>query len=99
MSTTETLFQQLESELQENGALAALDHLAGQLREQNKFHELFEALKMRARVQLGLPLLYQDAGDDLDEETRGKLEQSLLDACREVGTMLLRSGQLREGWM
>src|SRR5688500_448003 len=81
------------------GPLAILDQLMQQLRAQKKYHELFEALKMRVREQLGLPLLYGDAMDDLDETRREKLEDGLLDACREVGMLLLDEGKIREGWM
>jgi hypothetical protein len=54
---------------------------------------------MRTRHRLGLPLLYGDSGDQLDTATRDRLEDGLLDACREVGLLLLRDGAIREGWM
>lgn len=92
-------FAALESAYTQGGAAAALDTLASQLRASRKFHELFEALKMQVRLQLGLPLLYGDSSDDLDEATRTKLEDGLIAACREVGTLLLKSGRVREGWM
>jgi hypothetical protein len=54
---------------------------------------------MRVRQQLGLPLLYGDSMDELDTPQREKLEDGLLTACREVGTLLLQDGKIREGWM
>lgn len=90
---------QFQSALQQRGVPGALEHLASRLREGQRFHELFEALKMRVRHELGLPLSYSDSGDELDEATRARLEEGLLDACREVGTALLRAGAIREGWM
>jgi hypothetical protein len=95
----ETEITQLQQALERGGVDAALDQLAQYLREQKKFHELFEALKMKVRYELGLPLTYNDAGDELDEKVRTKLEDGLIDACRDVGTALLRSGSIREGWM
>jgi hypothetical protein len=99
MPTLETEFDQLQQALDSGGVAAALDQLADQLREKKRFHELFEALKMSVRHKLGLPLSYSDVGDELDEATRTKLEDGLLDACREVGMSLLREGAIREGWM
>ena len=40
--------------------------------------ELFEALKMQARLNLGLPLLFDDTGDNLSDEVGKKLEDSLV---------------------
>jgi hypothetical protein len=76
-----------------------LEALIGRLRSQKKHHELFEALKMRVRRQLELPLLYGDTADDLSDVLRGKLEDGLLAACREVGLLLADEGKVREAWM
>ena len=83
----------------ERGVEAVLETLSQQLRARKKYHELFEALKMQLRRRLGLPLLYSDSGDDLNEERRKQLEDGLIDACREVGLLLLDEGRVREGWM
>lgn len=99
MATVETEFDQLQQALDRGGVNAALDQLAEHLREHKKYHELFEALKMKVRFDLGLPLTYSDAGDDLAESTRTKLEDGLIAACRDVGMALLREGAVREGWM
>ncbi|HUG71471.1 MAG TPA: hypothetical protein VMM76_27245 [Pirellulaceae bacterium] len=99
MPSVETEFDQLQEALERGGVNAALDQLVDYLRENKKYHELFEALKMKARHELGLPLTYSDAGDELDEPTRTKLEDGLIAACRDVGTALLREGAIREGWM
>jgi hypothetical protein len=91
-------FDQLQSAFASGGAGAALERAAGLLREQKKYHELFEVLKMQVRRKLGLPLL-PTAADDLPEETRTKLEDGLIASCREVGSALLKEGKIREGWM
>ncbi len=82
------------------GAAASLDALAARYRSENKYHELFEVLKLKLRLNLGLPLFPGDqASDDLPEDVRDKLEDGLLAACREVGESLLKQGKIREGWM
>lgn len=93
-------FASLESYLTSGGASAALDQLANSLREEKKYHELFEALKLKVRHSLGLPLLPAESNsDELPEATRNKLEEGLVDACRKVGELLLKEGKVREGWM
>src|SRR5262245_52059798 len=92
-------FDQLQATLASSGPDAALDEAAALLRQQRKYHELFEVLKMRLRRKLGLPLLAGDVTDGLTDEQRTRLEDGLIGACREVGADLLREGQIREGWM
>ena len=96
---SEQVFKQLETLAAESGVEAALDFLADHFRESGDFFQLFEALKMKVRHQSGLPILYSAQPDDMPEETQRALEDGLLDACREVGTRLVESGKLREGWM
>jgi len=92
-------FDDLQSALASGGADAALAQAADLLRREKKHHELFEVLKMQLRRRLGLPLLASEAADGLPEQQRAKLEDGLIEACREVGSALLKEGQIREGWM
>lgn len=93
------IYEELESLLAQAGVDATLDRLIAELRERKSYHELFEALKMRVRRRLGLPMLYSDSGDQLSPQQRNALEEGLIEACREVGTLLLKDGKLREGWI
>lgn len=92
-------FESLQAQLASAGPDAVLEAAAEQFRQQKRFHELFEVLKMQVRRRIGLPLMYSDTPDDLDESQRTQLEDGLIAACREVGTLLIRSGRVREGWM
>lgn len=92
-------FESLRDSLNKTGVDGMLATLADILRKEDKHHELFEALKMRVRHGIGLPLMYGEASDNLIEAQRTKLEEGLLAACREVGSSLLQSGKIREGWM
>lgn len=93
-----TEFEQLQ-QAASNGVTAVLDRLIDQLRGHQQYHELFEALKMRLRHDLGLPLSSGETPDDLDESRRNQFEEGLIAACREVGLLLLKKGKIREGWM
>ncbi|MCC6507929.1 MAG: hypothetical protein IT423_02400 [Pirellulaceae bacterium] len=99
MTETTELYQQLSETCQASGAKAAVDQVIEFLESQHRYHELFEALKMRTRLNLGLVPTQTNRDERLDEETELKIERGLLEACRRVGEGLLRQGKVREGWM
>jgi len=98
-ATVPAEFNQLQETCTSGGVDAVLTQLAEQLRQQKKYHELFEALKMKTRHEMGLPLTYTMESENLDDAVRDKLERGLLDACRETGLLLLGDGRIAEGWM
>jgi hypothetical protein len=95
----ESMFDRLQAKASSQGSEAVLGEAAKFLREQKKYHELFEVLKMRLRRSLDLPLVAIEPVEGLSEEKRTKLEDGLITACRQVGASLLAEGQIREGWM
>src|SRR4051812_6218430 len=92
-------FDRLQTINESQGPDGVLDEAAGFLRQQKRFHELFEVLKMRLRRSLGLPLVAIEPVEGLSEEKRTQLEDGLIAACREVGAALLAEGNIREGCM
>lgn len=97
MATSE--FDQLQANLATGGVDKVLDTLAESLRAKKQYRELYEALKMKVRLKLGLPPMYSETPDDLTEPQKLQLEEGLLAACKEVGLLLLNEGAIREGWM
>ena len=92
-------FEQFQQLATESGFDEALNYLEQVTRREGNYPALFEVLKMRVRRQLGLPVPYQETPDELDGDQQRQLEDGLLAACREVGTLLLKSGELQRGWM
>ena len=76
-----------------------LDQMIEFFRQAEKPMELFEALKMRTRNRIGLPLVSSDEEPSHPEEIEKQLEAGLLEACREAGKMLIQQGKIGEGWM
>lgn len=91
------IYQQLSEDYRAGGMVTALETATQTLRRQNRFHELFEVLKMQTRQRLGLPLLHDDASQ-LSEVDQRRFEDELLEACRDVGFSLMRAGQVQESW-
>jgi hypothetical protein len=76
-----------------------VEQLIAHLQQQGLYHELFEALKMRMRMSLGLPAAQADRQEKFDEATELALERGLIEACRTVGELFMQQGKIREGWM
>ncbi len=100
------VLEQVTTAAKEQGPVAAAATLVDYLRSQHRFNELFEARKILHRLELGLPAVHVDglvpeepATALLPSETQDELDRRLLDACREVGHGLMRSGRIQEGWM
>lgn len=91
----------------DKGAVEAAAFFAETMRREQRFPELFEALKIQARLELGLPAVHTESiqapgnpeDAQLPDPIQEQLDKKLLDACREVGCALLRRGNLNEGWM
>ena len=101
MNQAVPVFGEFRKELVRGGPATTLGKLADTFGQQGKYHELFEVRKMQVRHRLGLPLLSGNSDTETEEEEdiRRQLEDGLLDACREVGRLLLADGKIQEGWM
>ena len=95
----DSLFDQLKTGIASGDAAKTFDCLAGRLIEEKRFHELFDVRLMQARHRLGLPVILNAALEELPEEQQRQVEEASLEACREVGRMLLDEGQIGPAWM
>jgi hypothetical protein len=93
------IFDELESTLSCGGVEPALARLAEHFRSEGRYHELFDTRLMQARHALGLPIVSTTPLDDHPEPARSQLENAYLQACQEVGRLLLADGKVREAWV
>jgi len=101
------LFETLLTTTFQSGPAAAASLLADEMRREEKYPELFEALKMLHRIELGLTAVHTELSgshastqeESISPELQDQLDKKLLGACTEVGTALMRQGKLQEGWM
>ena len=81
-----------------------IDEIVAYFRREKRPVELFESLKMKSRLENGLPMM-ANPDESLEKQTSGdvekqrRLEDALLDACRQAGAMLVEKGQISEGYM
>ena len=78
---------------------AATEQLIRHFRVQRQPFEMFEAMKMRTRINLGLAPVALDGEPRHNDQIEHAIEAGLLDACRAAGVMLLEDGRIREGWL
>lgn len=76
-----------------------LEKLAEHLRSNHQYHDLFDVRLMQARVKHGLPAIWTKSLDQIPEPQRTAVEDASIEACREVGKLMLEVGRVREAWM
>jgi hypothetical protein len=91
-------FAVLEEAVAAGGPEAAFDKLAEVLQAGKKYPQLFEALLMKKRHALGLPILGTDSLLDLPEHLQAEVEDYYVEACRRVGGLYLEDGDIAGAW-
>ncbi len=91
-------FQALDQAFRTEGADVALNQLISLLSDRGESRALLDALLLRARHELGLPLIQTGSLNDLPEPVRSKYEERYVDAIRTVGGRLLASGDIAAAW-
>ncbi len=76
MNSPAEMYSQLADLCQSSGKSAVVDHVIEFLEKNGRYHELFEALKMRARMDLGLVPTQTNRDEKLDDETEIKIERA-----------------------
>jgi hypothetical protein len=91
-------FELLERTLRADGPGAALDRLVEMLEASGPPRALLDALLLKARHELGLPLVQDGSLAALPEPARGKFEDRYVAAIRHVGGKLLAAGDIVGAW-
>lgn len=91
-------FDRLKSNLKSGGPAAAVDALLNELRQAEDFNNLFYALLMKKRLELGVSPFPTGPSADLPPHTHEPYEQAIRDAGRHVGGLFLQKGDLPKAW-
>ena len=94
-----TAFDRIAELKSSEGPQAAIDLLIKTLRDEKNYHRVFDALLMKKKNELGLPLLRPTALDDVPADQRAEFEKYYIDCARETGSLFLKNGQLGEAWV
>ena len=91
-------FDAMDETLRGAGAGAVLDQLVSQLTETGAFRSLLDALLLKARYDLGLPLVQVGGLGEIPEPVRGRYEERYIDAIRTVGRKFLEADDIPAAW-
>jgi len=96
--TTDLAFDSVEHALRTEGPGAALETLAEHLDASGDYRALLDALLLRARHELGLPLIPSGTLSDLPEPARARFEERYIEVIRLVGSKYLETGDIPTAW-
>ncbi len=87
-------FDALDQTFRQSGASAAIDLLVQRLDEAGDYRPLLDALLLKARHDLGLPLVATGGLSDTPADLRERYEGRYVEAIRTVGGKLLAAGEI-----
>ena len=87
-------FELIENALRTGGPAAALDQLIAQLSADGEYRALLDALLLKSRHELGLPLIASGPLSDLPEPQRSRYEEQYVEAIRLIGSKYLVTGDI-----
>lgn len=93
------LFDDLRQSLAKDGPAKAIDHLCATLRERKDYTNLFYALLMKKRFELGVSPVPAGASQDLPAELHAPYEDAIRQAGRLVGQLYLDEGDIPHAWV
>ncbi len=93
-----TPFDLLEDALRTGGPAAALERLTDHLAAAGEYRTLLDALLLKARHELGLPLVAPGSLADIPEPARSQYEEKYVAAIRQVGCRFLEIGDIPTAW-
>jgi hypothetical protein len=91
-------FDRLRSTFESRGADAAVERLISDLRTEGDYSNLFYALLLKKRVELGVSPFPTGPSNDLPPQTHEPYERAIREAGREVGHLLLANRQYPQAW-
>ena len=93
-----TLFDQLQRALATEGPTAAIERLCTTLREHKDYANLFYALLLKKRHELGVSPVPTEAAQALPEAVHEPYEEAIREAGRLVGRLYLEAGDIPRAW-
>jgi hypothetical protein len=91
------LIEELKHVHETSGTASAIHELIGTLTEQKNYDRLFEAMLLKHRFEMGLPLA-QPTSLDVPEDQRQEFEDHYIETAREVGDLFLKDGNIPRAW-
>ncbi len=95
----DSLFDELEALKNTDGAIAVVNGLIDVLEQRKDYHRLFDALLLKKRLEMGLPLPRPTAFEDVPEDRQQEFEDHYVACARNIGEKLLAENNLQQAWL
>ncbi len=92
-------FDALQSLLETQGAAPAIDQLCHVLEERHDYPNLFYALLLKKRFELGVSPIPTAPASELPAEYHAAYEEAIRNAGHHVGALALRDGRIPDAWV
>jgi hypothetical protein len=96
--TADPVFDTLRDALERDGPGPAVERLCHDLRERGDLGNLFYALLMKKRLELGVPPFPTGSSAELPESVHAEYEEAIRHAGRLVGGQFLERGEIARAW-
>ena len=93
------LFDDLQQTLKTGGPNAAIERLCASLRDRKDYTNLFYALLLKKRHELGVPPVPTGSATELPQEVHAVYEEAIRQAGRMVGKLYLDEGNIPQAWI
>ena len=97
-SAQDSAFDALERTLRHSGPPGAFEQLIEHLDKAGDYRSLLDALLLKARYDLNLPLIQVGGLSNLAEPVRTQFEDRYVEAIRLVGSKFLAAGEIPAAW-
>ena len=95
---TDATFDTLDQTLEASGPSALVDALIRDLEDRRAYRSLLDALLLKARLELGLPLIPPKSSSAWEESIKTAYEDRYVEAIRTVGAKLLGERDIAGAW-
>lgn len=95
----EDAFLTIENARQSSGPAAAIDELLHALESRGELHRLFDAILLKKKFEMGLPLSRPTSFDCVPENRQAEFEEAYIAAARRVGRAFLTQNNIPQAWI
>ena len=95
----EDTFSTIEKIRQSSGPAAAIEELIRSLEKRGELHRLFDAILLKKKFEMGLPLSRPTSFDNVPEERQAEFEEAYISAARRVGEAFLGENNIPQAWI
>src|SRR5271167_5002174 len=92
------IFDELQSQLDTQGPAQAIDRLCKSLEEKKDYSNLFYALLMKKRHELGVLPIPTAPASELPQHAHAEYENTIREAGQIVGKLFLDDGNIPAAW-